>query len=270
MNDPHEQVYPYVVAALPRDEAEEFEAHLGQCDKCRGEVAELREVTSQLAESVATEPPAGLRGAVMAAVAATPQGHSGSSPSPSRGGSNGAPPSQRRASTIERPDATVVPLHRSQPSRLPALLAAAAVLAALALGGWGFLGWQDAQQTAEQATAETEQLTELLGASDVSVVSGRVTTTGGTGTVVMSSSRKQAVFVSTELRELPQGKVYEAWTIDREPVPAGTFSAEDARASVSLPPAVVDAQSVAITVEPAGGSQAPTSDAIFTVSLPQR
>lgn len=270
MNDLHAQVYPYVVAALPPEEAEEFEAHLEQCAACRAEVAELREVTAQLSQSVATEPPEALRRAVLAAVAGTPQRPMRRQRPTAGSGSDETQPNQR-AEPISKPsDATVVPLHRARSGRLSGLLAAAAVLAALALGGWAFQGWQDARQTAQEARANTERLTKLLTASDVSVVSGPVTTTGGTGTVVLSPSRKEAVFVSTELQELPEGKVYEAWTIDREPVPAGTFSAGEAQTMVSLPPAAVDAQSVAITVEPAGGSHSPTTDPIFAVTLQQR
>lgn len=181
-----------------------------------------------------------------------------------------ASPRRDREVTAEPTTATVVSLHRSRSGRLPALLAAAAVLAALALGGWAFQARQEAQQTAQEVTANTQRLTELLSASDVRVVSGQVTTTGGTGTVVMSPSRKRAVFVSTALPELPEGKIYEAWTTtDREPVPAAIFSAGEAKTAVSLPAAVIDAQSVGVTVEPAGGSPAPTSKPIFTVRVPR-
>ncbi len=184
--------------------------------------------------------------------------------------STASPPGRNRAVTAEPTAATVVSLHRSRSGRLPALLAAAAVLAALALGGWAFQARQEAQQTAQEVTANTQRLTELLSTSDVRVVSGRVTTSGGTGTVVMSPSRKQAVFVSTALPELPEGKTYEAWTTKgREPVPAGIFSAVEAKTAVGLPAAAIDAQSVAVTVEPAGGSPTPTSKPIFTVRVPR-
>ena len=107
-------------------------------------------------------------------------------------------------------------------------------------------------------------------APDVKTVSGRIVTTGGNGTVVLSASQQQAVFVATDLPDLPAGRIYEAWTIDGTPVPAATFSAQDAKTAVTLPPAAFDASSVAITIEPAGGSEAPTTKPIFTVSVPQQ
>lgn len=271
MNDLHEQAYPYTVGALLRPEAEEFEAHLIGCTRCDTEVAELRVVTSELSQTVATPAPAALRDAVLAAIAQTPQQAATKPASTLRGGSASAEiPAQRDDSPPQRPTPTVVPLRRSQPSRLPALLAAAAVVAALALGGWAFESQRSAQQTAQQATARTEQLAELLSAPDVKTVSGRIVTTGGAGTVVLSPSQRQAIFVTTDLPDLPAGRIYEAWTIDRKPVRAATFSAEDAKTAVSLPSAAFDARSVAITIEPSGGSEAPTTHPIFTVSVPQQ
>lgn len=285
MNDLHEQAYPYAVGALPRHQAEEFEAHLSGCTRCDTEVTELRDVTYELSQSVATPAPAALRGAVLAAIAQTPQQTAASSLSTLRGSSaSGEVPPQRDDSAPQRPAPTVLPLRRSQPQRLPALLAAAAVLAALAIGAWAFQSQQKAQQTAreavqsqqvaeqtaQQAAARTERLTELLSAPDVKTVSGRIVTTGGNGTVVLSPSQQQAVFVATDLPDLPAGRIYEAWTIDHKPVPAATFSAQDAKTAVTLPPAAFDASSVAITIEPAGGSEAPTTKPIFTVSVPQQ
>lgn len=270
MNDLDTKVHLYVVAALPPDEAAEFETHLAECAGCRAEVAELREITAQLSRSVATEPPPALRGAVLAAIARIPQSPvTDHQQLTSDDGSTTNPPGRHREVAPEPTGATVVPLHRSRAGRLSALLAAAAVLAALALGGWALQARQDAERAADQATASTHRLAELLSASDVRVVSGKVATTRGTAAVVMSPSRNEAVFVSTALPELPEGKVYEAWTFDPRPVPAGIFSAGEAKTAVSLPPEAFDAKSVAVTVEPAGGSQTPTNKPIFVVRVPQ-
>jgi hypothetical protein len=242
-----------------------------------------------LSQSVGTNPPPALRSTVLAVIERTPQ-----QPSSAYVGTENHAATDPRVSgensTGEPSVGEVVPLRRPQPSRLPALLAAAVVLAALALGGWAFQSRQAAHETAEQATAQARQISQLLraeqeaaeqataqarqisqllSAEDVQVVSGRVVTTDSAGAVVMSPSRKQAMFVAADLPNLPEGKVYEAWTIDQEPAPAGTFSAEEAKTMVPLPGTAFEAQSVAITVEPAGGSPAPTSDAIFTVSMPQ-
>jgi anti-sigma-K factor RskA len=268
MNDQHAQVYPYAVGALPPDEAQKFTAHLASCADCSAELAHLREVTAELSHSVATDPPPALRSTVLAVIERTPQQPGNAYVATD---SNTAPDSaaSRENSTVERSVGNVVPLRRVQPSRLPALLAAAVALAALALGGWALQSRQAANETADQATAQARQISQLLSAEDVQVVRGRGVTTHSAGAVVMSPSRKQAMFVAADLPNLPEGKVYEAWTIDQEPAPAGTFSAEEAKTMVPLPGTAFEAQSVAITVEPAGGSPEPTSDAIFTVSMPQ-
>ncbi len=171
----------------------------------------------------------------------------------------------------------VVPLQRGRSFRAPALLAAAAVLAALAFGGWAWQGKHsatrsayEASQVAQDARAQATQLTEVLGAPDVKLVTGQVVSSAGSGTVVLSASSRKAVLVTANLPELPEGKVYEAWTIDKKPVPAGTFASEQHETVLSLPDAVFEAESVLITVEPAGGSKTPTSDPLFTVGLPHQ
>jgi anti-sigma-K factor RskA len=50
-------------------------------------------------------------------------------------------------------------------------------------------------------------------------------------------------------------------------VPAGTFTPSGPASVVTLPPAAASADTIAVTVEPAGGSDQPTSDPIMAVSL---
>ena len=86
------------------------------------------------------------------------------------------------------------------------------------------------------------------------------------GAVVRSGSSSKLVVMN--LKAPAPGHTYEAWLIgaDKKPVPAGTF-----RAGTSI---VYDlkgnsskTRTVAITVEPAGGSPAPTTPAIASASL---
>jgi len=250
MTSLHDNAYLYVLGALSPDETADFEEHQADCPQCRAEVAEMRAMAAELSAAVAVAPPAALRSAVLSAIATTPQ-------SPASDASTG------RGST------TVVPLRRSAGIRLSSLLAAAAVFAALALGGWAWQDRQAAHDQARQATQQVAQLTELLSATDVKTVTGRGVASGTSGTVVLSPSRHQAVLVASSLPVLPDGKVYEAWTIRADPVPAGTFTPDQAKIMVALPARALAAQSVAVTVEPVGGSAHPTTDAIFTVNIPQ-
>jgi anti-sigma-K factor RskA len=147
-----------------------------------------------------------------------------------------------------------------------ALVAAAAVLAAVAFGG---LWWQSRQET-DDAVAQANQLTTLLGAEDVRTVPGDSQQQGHTGTIVMSRSEGEAIFVASELPDLPSDEVYEAWTIQGSdaPEPAGTFTPDDSDSLVTLPASSFDADTMAITVEPEGGSDAPTSEPVVTFTMP--
>lgn len=257
----HDDVYVYAVRSLPEDEVAQFEAHLAECEPCSAELAALSNVTAELASAVAASPPLSLRSAVMDSLRNAPQGMRRSDTPAST-----TTQLPRHAAT---PEAPVVPLTRSRQPRFPAILAAAAVIAALGFGGWAWQSREAAQQQAQQAQAQTVQLTSLLSAADVKTVTGKVTTSGSTATVVMSRSQHTAMFVATGLPSLPAGKVYEAWTITGKPVPAGTFSADTGKATVRLPPQALVAKAVAVTIEPAGGSAAPTSSPIFAVNLPR-
>lgn len=156
----------------------------------------------------------------------------------------------------------VVPM-RSKANKATGLLAAAAVVAALAMGAWAMESRNDAQESASQ----TQQLTQILGAPDVQTVTGKFTD-GGHGTLVVSDSTDEALLVGSDLPELPDGKVYQAWTITDKAASAGTFSPDGDQTVISLPDAALTAKVVAVTVEERGGAKQPTSDPIFMVNVP--
>ena len=65
MSDIHALAGAYALDAVDDIERAAFERHLRECDSCALEVAELRETASRLADSVAVEPPPGLRASVL-------------------------------------------------------------------------------------------------------------------------------------------------------------------------------------------------------------
>jgi anti-sigma-K factor RskA len=72
-DDLHELTAAYALDALDADERRAFEAHLGDCDECRAELATLGETVGALA--LATEgpvPPADLRDRIVSAARAEP------------------------------------------------------------------------------------------------------------------------------------------------------------------------------------------------------
>ena len=78
----HDLADAYAVGALTEAEYAEYTAHLEHCPSCRREVADLLDVTSAMSESVAVDPPPGLRASVLAAIAQTPQEPAASEPEP--------------------------------------------------------------------------------------------------------------------------------------------------------------------------------------------
>jgi anti-sigma-K factor RskA len=67
----HDLTAAYALDALDPDEAEAYERHLGQCDDCRAQLAELNETAGALAfGTVAPAPPPRLRAAILEQAAA--------------------------------------------------------------------------------------------------------------------------------------------------------------------------------------------------------
>ena len=266
MTETHSNAYASVVGALTASEAQDFERHVIECSACAEEVMDARAIASALSTTVAVNPPARLRGSVLASIAHTPQ--------------------EQIATVTALPRSETVAADRSsRRNRATSLLAAAAVVAAVGFGGWAVQLGQDAsdsQQAADVALSQraklaslltaadvqTAKLASLLTAADVQTVSGRFISSDDSGAVVMSEERQMAVLVATGLPKLPEGKVYEAWTVKGDPAPAGIFTSDDSDAVVELSDAAFDADSIAVTIEPAGGSPKPTGDAVFDVSLP--
>ncbi len=87
------------------------------------------------------------------------------------------------------------------------------------------------------------------------------------GTVVASGG---VLKLDAHLPALPNGKVYQAWIIHpkQSPIPEPTFTvASSGEGSVSMQATPAPGDIVAVTVEPSGGSQAPTSKPILVATL---
>ena len=69
----HQLAAAYALDAVDERERAEFEAHYPTCPVCKPEVAGFRETLSQVAASVAVDPPASLKAGVMAEIGNTRQ-----------------------------------------------------------------------------------------------------------------------------------------------------------------------------------------------------
>lgn len=230
--DVHTLSGAYALNALDPSEAAEFEQHLAACAACRDEVAELQQAAALMGAAEHSAAPGSLRARVLDAVDRTPQ----------------IPPAV--------PVAPVVPL-RSRPVRR--FLAAAAAVAAVVVGG---VVVNDALRNDDPGSVLSSGVTEVLRASDAQAATVD-TTNGGKVTVAMSGSAGRMAVDTSELPDLDAERVYQLWTV-REGVMASAAVLEDHRAGASMDLPEEGFQ-VAITVEPAGGSEQPTSEPVVVV-----
>jgi len=90
-----------------------------------------------------------------------------------------------------------------------------------------------------------------------------------TGRVFVSMDRG-VVFIGANLPHLDAGKIFELWVlpVNGKPVPAGIFQGQpDATAVFVRPGPVVNASAIAVTVEPEGGSDQPTTTPFVVTRL---
>jgi anti-sigma-K factor RskA len=116
------------------------------------------------------------------------------------------------------------------------------------------------------------EIASLLSAPDALVASA-ATSAGGTATVVASRHAAAMVFTSVGLPVLPPASVYELWFIGTGGArPAGLVPSAPSGGLESTPPVRASGLSggdaIGVTVEPAGGSAAPTTSPIVVLTLP--
>lgn len=245
-------------AALDALEAREdtaLRAHLAACPESHPAFAAFALTAASLAELVdPVPPPSSVKARLLAAVAEDLASRDA-----------GAPDTTPAASATT-PDVVASPppvgLVTERGRRRPIMgwvLAAAAVIAIVALAGLS-LFLQTRVDTAEQLAV---QLRDAIGAAgqpgaQVATVSGTDAQPGAGGFVVLPVDGTGYLVVD-DLAPLAAGQVYEAWTIvgDAAPVPAGLATPTDGLAIFPLPPGAA-VQVVALTIEPAGGSDTPT------------
>ena len=88
--------------------------------------------------------------------------------------------------------------------------------------------------------------------------------------VVSSDQAGEAVVIATGLDALPEDLAYQLWLIDDEgPTSSGLFDVSSTGDGEQvLAGGVGDAIALGISVEPAGGSEAPTTTPVAVVELP--
>ena len=138
-------------------------------------------------------------------------------------------------------------------------LVGVAAAAAIALGGVGVGAYMADQNDPVNQVARAGDLRE----ASVNVVGG------GKATLLISASEDAAVVKMNGVPAPPAGKVYQMWLIPKDgsaPVSQGLMD-EQALSRPAVVQGIHSAASLGITVEPAGGSKAPTLPTVAAAPL---
>lgn len=232
------------LGALDSAERIEVEAHVRGCAECQAELQSLLKAVDGigLAASPVT-PPDALRTRVMARVSAEPQ-----------------------VRDIRRPGAGTVSQEPKQArSWMPLALAASLVLAAAALF-YAFRLQTEVQKL--QKTTQILQATDLVRAN----MKGQAGALNAAGVALWSKSNGM-IFSATQLPALPAGRVYQLWTITGTTATSAGVLTPDAsgtvRVELAVPANAARPDAFGVTIEPAGGSAAPTLPIVLLGSAGQ-
>lgn len=248
MDDVHSLAAAYAINAVDGEERQAFETHLPTCAECQEVVTELSETAALLSVDTAVEPSPELRVRVLELVAAEARADTGRTQAPATGGTG---EHRTNVSSLQaRRERKLMPGQR--------WLAGVAAAGIVAAGIWGV--------TQGMGPDPIEQIVSAEDAAQYTADSEN-----GTVVVVTSAGSGQAVLQLPEGMPAPQdGSVYQAWFVHEDGTArsAGVLSEEAvAEHTDMLEGSPEGAVAVGLTVEPAGGSDAPTSEPFVVVPL---
>lgn len=249
----------YALGALSPDEAARYEAFLATSPEAQREVAEMRDVAALLALGQGEAAPSpDLRARVMARV------------------------SQSKVAPIGRA-AETAPVRTRVPPLYWGALAASFLLAAVyawSLGGMrrDVASLRQSIATSEATLAERQRELDSREATLNSILEPGVklyqlTASGDPEPGVQlfwDQQRNTAIINTYRLKPVPSGREYQLWFIkDGKPVPSVTFKPDaGGRARIEkIPVPAGGLSAAAVTVEPSGGSQQPTTKPILVGAL---
>ena len=250
--DIHSLAAPYALDALEPPERVRFERHLKGCDRCAAEVRALSEDAVRLAWSTAAPAPAAMRERVLAAVRATPQeGAPARAPQlPPHVWGTQPPPARSRA---PRPRPLFVPF------------ATATAAAALVVASLFAVQANESRDKLDAAQAQAREIAHVLAAPDARATSGKDGQGRSIG-VIASASEGRAVVSLSGYESAPSGRVRQLWLMrpNAQPRSLGLFEDDTPLVAAGL---TKSATSLAVTVEPDGGSAQPTTQPVVQLAL---
>jgi anti-sigma-K factor RskA len=248
---------------MDETERTEFETQLAESEELRNEVTELTDTAVLLGLAVpSVTPPPALKQNIMARLSQTPQ----------LDAEEDAPVRTLRAvPALTSEPVPVAPVRETNSNAQarwysrPVLGVVAAAAAVLLVAG-GVVGTNliiQGSSNSQQASA----LASIETASDVQRAEAAVST-GGKVTLVWSLHQGKSAILSNGLSVLPGDKTYELWYINGagKATPAGTFQSTGKDGYTVLSGRMTQGDTVGVTVEPAGGSKAPTTKPVVAIA----
>jgi len=228
----------YVLGALPEEERRGFDEYLATHPERQAEIDDLGAVAGLLALSPhEQEPPPELRRRIMDAVEA-----------------EAVHPTESRRSWRALIGEFLGPHN---------LALGAAALLVIGLFSWSMLlqgEVQDLQGRVQslQSQPQEPQMVELGGAG----------TEQGARAELVTLEGDRAVLVVENMPPVPENKTYQIWVIvDDVPKPSGLFEPRRDSVAAVVEHPLDEADAVAVTVEPEGGSPKPTSDPMLAAEV---
>lgn len=261
----------WALDAVSPDERAAVEDLLARDPEAAREARSLLETAAWLGDAVALPAPAAVRAATLAAVLRTEQEGAGTVDAvPATGVPTGpARPSDARPAGTSggsthpgaRPGSSRPGSARPARRRTWRALATALVLA-VAVAVPSVVAVRQAQR-ATQAEALADRITALLAEPGAQVTTAEVTT-GGTAVAVVTADA--ALVTATGVTDPGSGHVYQLWVMrDGVPVPDATTTVTAGTLQIGTD-AYRTGDALALTVEPAGGSSAPTTEPVVVLA----
>jgi anti-sigma-K factor RskA len=257
-DDRHTLSGAYALDALDDNERALFEEHLQTCADCRAEVAEFAATAAYLGMAVAVPPPPQLRDRVLTQI--------------------------RQVRQLPPERSNVRPIGGVSRRSFTLVAAAASILAALAIA-LGVIAYQSDQRADELAAqveqrqeevdalaAEADRIATVLGAPDAQSAAAPASE-GGEVAVVASEERGEVILLTRDLPALAEDLQYQLWFIGGDPdapeiVSGGVLDVPpDGDLSLVTEGDLAGVTTIALSVEPRGGSDQPTTTPIFAGEL---
>ena len=240
----------YVLGALPEEERLSFEDYLAAHPERQAEIDELGAVAGLLAFSPQEhEPPPELRRSVMEVVEAEAD-----------------PRRVRGRSTFAKVGDYL---------SVRSLALGAAVLLVIGLLSWNVLLQVQVQNLQSQVENAQGQVQDLQGELEVAQAQQSQTiklegswAEEGAMAEVASMQKNQIILVARNMPSVPEDKTCQIWVIKGDvPKSSGLFQPDGNGTATPITNSITNADVIAVTVEPAGGSKKPTSDPVLLANL---